>query len=446
MGGATSSVHADVEKYKVPVTEASALVEQCQELEARIAQSPEAVRYCTQVFETYKADDDNVEQLQERKAKILETFMAFNQLCTPKIPKTADDIIEQASSSLNLSGAREEPDESAGYLYVFGIPKLPEFPNLASKDGLQVLILKANAIKTIPGEALTCLKSLQHLDVSLNQLEELPDEIGELTKLEELRAAENNLNKLPETFGKLSALKTLIVYKNRLTEIPKTLGNCLQLEEVNFFNNKLIRIDKCFSELVELKELNLGGNKLKTLPSTSKWAKLEILTVSWNNLVVIPEFQGMIKLQQLRMNRNQLAELPEGALSDSKDLEVVDFSSNRFESVPASLYSCAAMKSLNFASNQLATLKDLSAIKALKILNLSDNKLETIEEGNLEQCQQLITLLLNSNKLKGLPSGLTKLDALERCNIAGNPDIKVEEQMVKLLSNTCDKNKGRWIS
>lgn len=446
MGGATSSARADVAKYKAPVTEVTVLIEQCQELEQRIAESPEALRYCKHVFETYKASEDNLTQLEERKAKILEAFTDFQQLCTPSVPKTCEELIERASTSLNLSAAPDDPEETAGHLYVFGLAKLQTFPALSSKENLQVLTLKANAMKQIKGSALSCLVSLHFLDLSMNQLESLPEEIGNLSSLKELRASENNLGSLPETFGNLKELKVLILYKNLLSELPKSFGGCLKLEEVNLFNNKLIKIDPCFAQFSEIRDLNLGGNKLKTLPSTTNWTKIERLALSWNSIVVLNEFRGMIKLQQLQLNRNQLSELPESALSDSKDLEVVDLSSNRLETLPNALCNCPKLESLNLSSNQLCVLGDFSPAAALKILNLSSNKLTTIDGCSLHQCKSIITLLLNSNQLKSIPAELTQLTDLQRCNVAGNPEIEVADEIIQKLSDICTKNKGRWMS
>ena len=53
------------------------------------------------------------------------------------------------------------------------------------------------------------MKKLTQIDVSENQLEFLPEEIGGLTSLTDLMLSQNNLESLPEGLGKLSYVYTL---------------------------------------------------------------------------------------------------------------------------------------------------------------------------------------------------------------------------------------------
>ncbi len=97
---------------------------------------------------------------------------------------------------------------------------LPSFPTLSSLTSLN---LSGNPFDAgaLPQEVLA-LRQLRHLDVSMCQLEALPDELapalgGALTRLD---AGINLLTRLPRNLGKLTRLQHLDVSANMLTSLP----------------------------------------------------------------------------------------------------------------------------------------------------------------------------------------------------------------------------------
>ena len=67
-----------------------------------------------------------------------------------------------------------------------------------------------------------------------NQLRCLPDNIGDLSKLDTIYLESNQLdeNGLPDSFAELESLKGLPLHKNRFTTIPSSVFALVNLEEL----------------------------------------------------------------------------------------------------------------------------------------------------------------------------------------------------------------------
>lgn len=65
-----------------------------------------------------------------------------------------------------------------------------------------------------------------------NLLEDLPPEIGNLSKLETLNASNNKLEKLPYQFYKLIELRKLCLKNNGLKELDPAIGDLIMLSHL----------------------------------------------------------------------------------------------------------------------------------------------------------------------------------------------------------------------
>jgi len=139
------------------------------------------------------------------------------------------------------------------------------------------------------------LTTLTKLNLSLNQLFELPPEIGRLSALESLQLTNNCLSQLPTELCLLTNLTELLLNYNKLTSIP---------EEV-------------FSALTALKELALAENDITHLPATiGRMTNLTLLSLQENNLTSVPhQLSRCTSLRQLWLHSNPIPVLPSSLLT-----------------------------------------------------------------------------------------------------------------------------------
>lgn len=65
-----------------------------------------------------------------------------------------------------------------------------------------------------------------------NELEELPDEVGDLLDLRTLGISSNKLVSLPASLGQLALLEFLFANGNRLHSLPAELAGLMNLKKV----------------------------------------------------------------------------------------------------------------------------------------------------------------------------------------------------------------------
>ncbi|XP_066126724.1 leucine-rich repeat-containing protein 47 [Saccopteryx bilineata] len=107
---------------------------------------------------------------------------------------------------------------------------------------LQSLNLSGNRLRELPADLPRCAPRLQTLNLTGNCLDSFPAELfrpGALPLLSELAAADNCLRQLSPDIAHLASLKTLDLSNNQLIEIPAELADCPRLKEINLRGNRL---------------------------------------------------------------------------------------------------------------------------------------------------------------------------------------------------------------
>ncbi|KXZ55866.1 hypothetical protein GPECTOR_2g1417 [Gonium pectorale] len=214
-------------------------------------------------------------------------------------------------------------------------------PWLASLAGLQRLVLAGNlltvALPPGAGAGLAALKASggaggrgagmgqwMILVLDDNQLSELPDEVGRLSRLERLSVSGNRLRALPASLGALEALQALVVSRNALEGLPAELGGCVRLEELDAQSNELRSLPPALGALKRLKTLQLDNNPLTAVPSELLFGCAALQTLSLHGCPVRPddlqETPGFKEFDERRKNKYNKV-IAGGALLGNRGLD-----------------------------------------------------------------------------------------------------------------------------
>ncbi|MFS1957722.1 protein kinase [Vibrio cyclitrophicus] len=197
------------------------------------------------------------------------------------------------------------------------------------------------------------LNGIKRLQLS-EGLTEFPLEIIELAdSLEILDLSGNQLSDLPEELSQLTNLRIIFASNNLFTHLPDVLGSLPKLEMVGFKTNQ-IKIVSEQSLPIQLRWLILTDNEIEVLPSSlGERPRLQKLALAGNKIRVLPEsMENLSNLELVRLSANQLTEFPEFLIKLPK-LAWLAFAGNPFCKHPSCLDSVPAVSSQCYSLNQV---------------------------------------------------------------------------------------------
>ncbi|CAM9498728.1 unnamed protein product, partial [Ectocarpus fasciculatus] len=212
------------------------------------------------------------------------------------------------------------------------------------------------------------------------------------TRIVNLRLVGLGLTEVPGAIGQnLLSLKSLSLSSNALEEIPDELCDLTALTELNLVRNKLSDLPNRFGNLLRLRNLSLAGNRLETIPpSFGNLLRLDQVVLDCNALRRLPETLGRMKCRWLNVSNNKLAGLPH-CLKDMPRLTKISAVNNGLRSLPSDIGDSRSLTALHLASNRLNQLPDsICRLKTLKVLWLDHNYIAGLpmmfhELGGLQQ-------------------------------------------------------------
>ncbi|XP_055849821.1 leucine-rich repeat-containing protein 40 [Episyrphus balteatus] len=164
--------------------------------------------------------------------------------------KVFQDAQEEAANIVDLSKNRIEDVPE-------GLEKLV--------DCATEIILSQNLISSIP-VFMTQFSRLSRLDVSCNNLSDLPNEFGGLAMLRELNIANNKFKHFPSCIYELQGLEILLARENQIEKIDASnsgLGALKRLATLDLRNNNIEHVPPILGNLKNITCLDIIGNRFR---------------------------------------------------------------------------------------------------------------------------------------------------------------------------------------
>ncbi|MEN9355621.1 MAG: hypothetical protein RL318_2946 [Fibrobacterota bacterium] len=188
--------------------------------------------------------------------------------------------------------------------------------------------VKPDAAKLLEDLHRGALKGCRELSLNAG-LAEIPEALLALgDTLEVLDLSGNELSDLPDAFEQMRALKILFLSKNRFEHVPEVLARLPNLEMIGFKSNRIATLSPT------------------CLPPRTRW-----LILTDNILEDLPDTLGDLpRLQKLMLAGNRLRCVPH-SLSKCRNLELIRLAANRLEEFPAFLLSLPRLSWLALSGN-----------------------------------------------------------------------------------------------
>lgn len=227
-------------------------------------------------------------------------------------------------------------------------------------------------------EALKNAEIVTSLDLSRQNLTEVPAGIAKLKNLKTLGLTNNNLSTLPDWVVELKSLENLYLSNNQFTVFPKQVLQLASLKKLEIANNKLTSLPTEIGDLTQLTLLSIGKNQLKNLPdSLYNLTNLEDLKIYGNQISTLsPKLNNLTHLQKFMVGNkfhggNPIQALPSN-LGGLVSLKSIDLPQTQITNLPDSLLALPNLKTIWVpASMPPETLQNLKQkYKAITFLNM----------------------------------------------------------------------------
>lgn len=149
--------------------------------------------------------------------------------------------------------------------------------------------------------------------------------------------------------------------------------------------------------------------------------KVRELDVSFNHLKQLACLDQVPSLRVLKAHGNRITAVDDYDIPKGSNLEVIYLSGNALSCIPSSLGSLRKLRELRLDSNKIPAspaYDRLYSCRKLTYLNLSRNRITSVK--GIESIGTLQTLILASNDIEMLHTGIRHLDNLEDLDISGN--------------------------
>jgi len=185
----------------------------------------------------------------------------------------------------------------------------------------------ACGLDQFPPEIFTLADTLEVLDLSGNQLSELPADLARLHRLRILFCSDNRFTQLPPALGACAQLEMVGFKANQIAEVP---GAALPpaLRWLILTDNRIEVLPDEIGRCTHLQKLMLAGNRLRALPaSLAHCTGLELLRIAANDFEALPPvLDELPQLTWLAAGGNPWCAAAEAAAGAGAQAEAIDWS------------------------------------------------------------------------------------------------------------------------
>ena len=174
-----------------------------------------------------------------------------------------------------------------------------------------------------------------------------PENIYNLVNLELLDLTDNNIEDIPPEISNLTCLETLNLLYNGITEIIPEMCNLKSLSSLYFGYNGITIIPREICNLTSLTELLLNDNCITDFPpELCQLANLSVLCLNNNTITKIPhELSQLTNLTELHLNNNNIEEIP-SELFHLTNLSVLELTNNNIKNIVAADNICKFLSNI----------------------------------------------------------------------------------------------------
>lgn len=270
-------------------------------------------------------------------------------------------------------------------------------------------------------EAFNDSTNVRSLDLSENNLMELPVEILHLKNLEDIDLEANpklNFNQAINLLSRLEKLKILGLGRNNLSNLPEEISKLKNLEYLSLEENNFSQIPESVKKL-KITSLYLFDNKIKKLEiKNGDLEYLENINLCYNEFDIFPvELSVIPKLKKITMWYCHLKSIPAG-IKKFKRIEDIIIDHNELTGIPVQIGDLRSLRNLILGHNQLTAegIMPVYKMKGLKELGLNGNKIDSLS-SQIRELKNLEHLDVSENPLVTLPNEFAELNKLEQLGL-----------------------------
>ncbi|KAF5301199.1 hypothetical protein FQR65_LT08934 [Abscondita terminalis] len=224
-----------------------------------------------------------------------------------KLKQIRSDIIKSGTSRI-LKYLREKFD-SETHSSEFQIKEVPStvnvysFPDKYVMSHSRTLSLGMQNLSAVPNNVFEDAKKAEVtvVDLCKNKFASVPEGLRIITnQITELNLSSNQLKEIPDFIEECVKLQFLDVSKNAIGDLPCNLSNLLWMREIVLSNNRFRKIPECVYGMQALEILQVSDNQLSdiNIEGLKNLKRLATLSLSNNSINYVPPELGNLK--QLR--------------------------------------------------------------------------------------------------------------------------------------------------